>query len=731
MKRSWVMNVLVGSALGLAALPAHAKEEITPRILITDARPERFPDPYGYGLRIDYSITNDGDADLVSVTTQYRASGDVTWQTDEIARSPSYGWDNFVGNIVCGGARYNLRSGHRYDLRAILNWRAPGREEIRQRYSNVLGATVQEYACTLSNADGAFDIDMRYGLLKGIRDRATGVSLTNADSGFTYHANERWFQTYNEPIRLESDVVASAEDFLAFRQRAGEFDVEQSYRLLPERLDYHLKVDYRGGGEVRDFVSRVHFGLDAERMSGFEVGPLDQDGDYGNQAVSRPYPGPSDVATDYLHTVLPGPDYIHLGDGARGLLIFVKKPIVSIFSNNVYHAFWVNRSAGIPLQHWVEPVYFDTVHPTFEIELSIVLDPDPFAGKGKAFGPIPPEDTRRADDIRGHWYNLCTPDISDALLDYLRDHGYRIFQIHCWYPRLGDYAFPASPDEEWIDTWGRPRTVNQVRALIDRVRSRGIRPLLYFNAVELQWEVAARSFETEIARNHDGTPTRGFWMDVNPNEQTYLMSLRGAYRARVLSQLQAVLDVFDPDGIFLDRNDYHPPNYGLAERGNAYAGTAGQPFQALMDAYAEFLPEAASLVHGRGKTLVLNIPRSQNLIRYADGVATDYCYRDDALVKTIHNLRLSSFGKPVFFMPVSNFGDCNLTFEDVEPHLVPGWVFMGVNEGPDVYPSWPDGDGDGVRDSRDNCPAVGNPDQRDSDGDGAGDACDPGTVPFR
>ena len=36
----------------------------------------------------------------------------------------------------------------------------------------------------------------------------------------------------------------------------------------------------------------------------------------------------------------------------------------------------------------------------------------------------------------------------------------------------------------------------------------------------------------------------------------------------------------------------------------------------------------------------------------------------------------------------------------------------------------PDGDGDGVPDGDDNCPATPNPDQADSDGDGIGDACD-------
>ena len=37
-----------------------------------------------------------------------------------------------------------------------------------------------------------------------------------------------------------------------------------------------------------------------------------------------------------------------------------------------------------------------------------------------------------------------------------------------------------------------------------------------------------------------------------------------------------------------------------------------------------------------------------------------------------------------------------------------------------------DYDRDGVRNIEDNCPLVSNPDQKDGDGDGFGDACDPG-----
>jgi hypothetical protein len=53
----------------------------------------------------------------------------------------------------------------------------------------------------------------------------------------------------------------------------------------------------------------------------------------------------------------------------------------------------------------------------------------------------------------------------------------------------------------------------------------------------------------------------------------------------------------------------------------------------------------------------------------------------------------------------------------------PIWTFTAVNP--------PDRDHDGVPDSKDNCPTVKNPDQRDSNHDHVGDACQPDRVPPR
>jgi CSLREA domain-containing protein len=54
----------------------------------------------------------------------------------------------------------------------------------------------------------------------------------------------------------------------------------------------------------------------------------------------------------------------------------------------------------------------------------------------------------------------------------------------------------------------------------------------------------------------------------------------------------------------------------------------------------------------------------------------------------------------------------------------------GTGDACDPTPNGPDGDADGVPDARDNCPNQPNPGQADADGDGTGDACEANTAPI-
>lgn len=118
-----------------------------PEVSITDAKPELFPIPYGYGIRITY-FWDLKEKEVpgrrpVSVTTQYSPDMGATWYTDEEQRSPDYFWDNIHGDIECGPTNRNLESGVNYYLRIILNYVENG--VALQKTSNVVHATVRDY----------------------------------------------------------------------------------------------------------------------------------------------------------------------------------------------------------------------------------------------------------------------------------------------------------------------------------------------------------------------------------------------------------------------------------------------------------------------------------------------------------------------------------------------------------------------------------------------------------
>ena len=75
---------------------------------------------------------------------------------------------------------------------------------------------------------------------------------------------------------------------------------------------------------------------------------------------------------------------------------------------------------------------------------------------------------------------------------------------------------------------------------------------------------------------------------------------------------------------------------------------------------------------------------------------------------------------------IDTIGVCNPSGVGVNPDT--GLIYV-VNQSPcnevTVIEGFIDTDGDGVPDDTDNCPAVANPAQTDTDGDGLGNACDP------
>jgi len=225
-KVSFIIALLMALALASSTYQAAAKPPPpAPEIRITEAYPQKFPPPYGWGLRIEYSFdlkTQDAPwRKAVSITTQYSPDG-LTWYTDEEARSPGYNWDNIHGDILCGPSKYNLMSDHLYALRVILNYDGGG--VIRQRYSNTVWARVDNYTHLCAKYEEG---DVYVGSFS-VLFYNTYLLNPEGPAGEAPDNDCRGFYIGKELRGLDYDIVALAETF-DNKGRNGLWDQINSY----------------------------------------------------------------------------------------------------------------------------------------------------------------------------------------------------------------------------------------------------------------------------------------------------------------------------------------------------------------------------------------------------------------------------------------------------------------------------------------------------------------------
>ena len=489
----------------------------------------------------------------------------------------------------------------------------------------------------LSNDYAEFNIDKNTGLLIQIKDKINNIEYLESPSGLAYNFNGNWHEGYNIPSQSTSNLIEKTDQKIVLQKNEGEFTIIYTYEINSNNLDWITKIKYNGNSEIKDFIARIFFGLDEQIINEYDINPLPSN----NYNSYTPY---STIENDavYVPTLLGGPHHIYFNNQNAGLLMLLKEPIPT-GGNKIFSYFQINKPYSIPLIYNLGMLYFDSNNREQEIKLSLALDGDIEEAKKKALNYTEVIN----NELQGNWYiHHLGQELTDEDILMLKLNNYKFIQIHSWFPRYG--VFPSKSETWKTATLNYETNVEEINSLIRRIQDNGMVAFLYFNAAERDKREITR-WEGYTIKNKDGTSSKGFWLENDPNNQLYIMSLRdGEYKDYMLNQLSSILDNYEAKGIFMDRNDYQvTPDYNKNINNKYYYDkNVGKPFGS--QEYDNFIKEATNMIHAKNKYVILNLVSTINYVPYADGITME-----SFSLEPFENMNALVLGKPYYILPVN------------------------------------------------------------------------------
>ncbi|MBS3078450.1 hypothetical protein J4412_03030 [Candidatus Pacearchaeota archaeon] len=490
-------------------------------------------------------------------------------------------------------------------------------------------------ASLLTNEDAIFQIDDETGLLIGIIDKNLGTNFLNKPSGFAYFTNEIWHEDYNKPSESKAELIKKTDKEIIFFKDEGAFSIQYIYQITDTNLHWTTEILYNGNEVITDLETRIVFRLNESVVKNYDVSPLIKIiGDYDKIEVSAKRYSEIENEGVALNQFLGGPDYIYLNKTNSGILIMNNEPRAGNVGFSIY------KEADVPLSYFSNILYFDSKNNKQTIKLTISLDKELSVAKKKAFDYVSSSPLA----IDGKWYITFPRNISDEEIATLKSNNYKFIQIHGWAPNYGVYSSSGN----WTDYYGNPLDVEKLNNLIRRFQDNGMTVFLYFNAAEMQHDQALKLYKDYIMIDEQGNYSKGYWTEGIPYDQLYIMSLReGAWKEHILQDLSGILNTYEANGIFLDRNDYQNfPDYNPNSPKHYFNKRINKPFDDQN--YNAFIKEAINLIHSKGKYVILNLPLSMNYFPEADGISSDFFYLE--IVKYLYS---SSLGKTLYILPIN------------------------------------------------------------------------------